>query len=181
MKQILIVLFLALFLVGCRHVPVQVQQGNVVQQESEVVVEGRFEKGKRAPRIVVESFSGEQVDISQFYGKKAVVLDFWAAWCPYCVNEMPELQRAADKYKDDLVMIGVHRTETESVEIGEKFARERGVSYVLVKDDGSLYKAVGGVGMPVAVYIDKTGMVGKIKSGPKTVEEIAEQVGGLMR
>lgn len=190
-KRLLIVASLGLVLAGCVHVPKSAGGGgrsattgskNDPEQTSKAVVEieGRFVKGQRAPKVVVESFEGTQVDMSQWYGEKAVVLDFWAGWCPFCIAEMPELEKAHRKYGEDLVMVGVHRTDTEPVSTGAKFAQERGVSYLLVKDsDGSIYRATGGLGMPVAVFIDKSGIVTEIKSGPKTTEEIEEKVEDL--
>lgn len=140
-----------------------------------------FQKGQRAPDVSFVDFDGGTHKLSDFAGK-AVVLDFWAAWCPFCIEEMPELQKAQDKYKDKLVMIGVHRTDTEKPDAGLRFARERGVSYLLVADtDGSLYRAVGGFGMPVAVFIDSNGVVREVKSGPKTVEEIEEKIAALLQ
>lgn len=140
-----------------------------------------FQKGQKAPDIAFVDFDGGTHRLSDYQGK-AVVLDFWAAWCPYCIEEMPELQKAQDKYKDKLVMIGVHRTDTEKPDAGLKFAKERGVSYLLVADtNGSLYKAAGGFGMPVAVFIDSRGVVQEVKSGPKTVEEIQEKVAALLQ
>lgn len=140
-----------------------------------------FAKGEKVQDVTLTDFEGKTYKLSDFAGK-AVVLDFWAAWCPFCLEEMPELQKAQERYKDELVMIGVHRTDTEKTDTGLKFARERGVSYLLVKDDeGSLYRAAGGFGMPVAVFIDKEGIVVEIKSGPKTVEEIQEKVSNLIR
>lgn len=139
-----------------------------------------FEKGQKAPDVQFVDFNGKIYKLSDYRGK-AVVLDFWAAWCPFCIEEMPELQRAQNKYKDSLVMIGIHRTDTEKPDAGLKFAKERGVSYLLVADtNGSLYRAAGGFGMPVAVFIDGNGVVQEVKSGPKTVEEIKEKVEKLV-
>ena len=90
---------------------------------------------------------------------------------------MPELQKASEKYEKDLVIIGVHRTDTERASVGQKFATERGVTYLFATDaDGSLYRASTGVGMPTAAFIDKNGVVIEIKSGPKTAGEIEEKV-----
>jgi len=142
-------------------------------------VSGNFVKGQKVPDATFTDFEGNLHMLSDFEGR-AVVLDFWAAWCPFCVAEMPLLQAAQDKYADDLVMIGVHRTDTEKKERGLEFAKERGVTYLLLSDDGSLYRAAGGFGMPVAVFIDKDGVVQEIKSGPKTAEEIEERTGKLV-
>ena len=154
--------------------------GNQMTQSRPAAVSGSFTKGETAPDVSFTDFDGNTHNLSDFIGK-AVVLDFWAAWCPFCLEEMPELQAAQDRYGDDLVMIGVHRTDTEKASKGLKFAEERGVSYLLVFDaDGSLYRAAGGFGMPVAVFIDSEGLVQDLKSGPKTVEEIEEKVGRLI-
>lgn len=139
-----------------------------------------FNKGEQAPEFVLTDFAGQTHRLSDFQGR-AVVLDYWAAWCPFCVEEMPKLQEVQDKYKDKLVMIGVHRTDTEKTAVGQKFAADRGVSYLLVVDnDGSLYRAAGGFGMPVAVFIDKSGVVQEVKSGAKTGKEIEEKVEKLV-
>jgi len=143
-------------------------------------VSGAFIKGQSAPEATFTDFDGNTHKLSDFAGK-AVVLDYWADWCPFCRAEMPELQAAQNKYGDQLIMIGVHRTDTESKEVGQRFADKLGITYLLVVDpDDSLYRAAGGFGMPVAVFIDSEGLVQDLKSGPKTVEEIAEKVGRLI-
>lgn len=162
------------------------QGGNDNQQQSQASPEidsrarGRFVVGQPAPAFSLETFEGGTVDLATVYGKKAVVVDFWAAWCPFCVAEMPELEKAHQDYGDELLIVGVHRTDTEAVNVGQRFALARGVTYPLVKDsDGSLYRAAGGLGMPVAVFIDREGIVTEVKSGPKTAEEIGEKVRAL--
>lgn len=46
---------------------------------------------------VLISHEGEKVDFSQFKGKP-VFLNFWATWCPPCVAELPEIQKAWEKH-----------------------------------------------------------------------------------
>ena len=151
------------------------------QEKAVVQVDGRFIKGEPAPKVVAKDFDGNEVVVSESYGKKAVVIDFWAGWCPFCIAELPELQKAQEDNKDNLVIFGAHRTDTENISTGYEFAQDRGVTYTLLQDgDGSLYRAAGGIGMPVAVFIDKQGIVQDVKSGPKTAEEIVEKVGVIV-
>lgn len=165
----------AFFLFGGKR-----QTSNFSQNQAPTQVAGSFVKGQKAPDVTLIDFDGGLHKLSDFKGK-AVVLDFWAAWCPFCIAEMPQLQAAQDKYGDDLVMIGVHRTDTENKDTGLKFANEGGVSYLLVSDsDGSLYRASGGFGMPTAIFIDQKGIVKEIKTGPKTDEEIEEKISSLV-
>lgn len=141
---------------------------------------GQFVRGQRSPDFSFTDFDGSKRSLIEFEGKP-VVVDFWAAWCPFCVEEMPELEKAQNKHGDSLVIVGMHRTSTESIEKGRDFAKDRGVTYLLGSDpDDSLYRAAGGFGMPVAIFIDKNGIVIEIKSGPKTAKEIEEKVGELL-
>jgi len=110
---------------------------------------------------------------------KAVFVDFWAGWCPFCVGEMPEIEKISQELKNELVVLGIHRTETEDVKTGQKFADELGITYVLLKDsDGSVYKAytAGQNLMPTAAYINREGIVVKILFGPKTESQIRKNV-----
>ena len=84
----------SLTLAGCVHAGNQADTpSDTPSQSSQVTVSGRFEKGQPAPKATATSFAGEEIDISQWYGRSAIVIDFWAGWCPFCVAEMPELQR----------------------------------------------------------------------------------------
>lgn len=144
----------------------------------------QFIVGQQAPDFTLKDFDGENVQLSDFYGKKAVVLDFWAAWCPFCIEEMSLLQNVHEEYGDEVVMIGVHRTDSgESIETGKKFADEQGVKYLLVQGTNEVYRAStkGINAMPTAVFIDKNGVVSDIKLGPKTESEIAEKVEQLLK
>jgi len=55
--------------------------------------------GDRAPEIVLESPTGEKVPLSSLRGKM-VLIDFWAAWCPPCRRENPNLVRLYRQYRD---------------------------------------------------------------------------------
>ena len=157
-----------------------VSNGSQLQVSEPAKITGTFKRGQKVPDVSFTDFDGNTHNLSDYAGK-AIVLDFWAAWCPFCLEEMPELQKAQDKYGDELVLIGVHRTDTESASRGLGFAQDRGVTYLLVTDPSdSLYRAAGGIGMPTAVFIGKDGVVTEIRSGPKTKEEIEEKIGALV-
>jgi thiol-disulfide isomerase/thioredoxin len=43
--------------------------------------------------------AGEETTLLAVADGKPLVINFWATWCPYCVREMPDLQKVADDYE----------------------------------------------------------------------------------
>ncbi len=74
--------------------------------------------GDSAPDFTVKTDSGRTVSMSNF-GGKVLVLNFWASWCPPCVEETPSLSRFAQEYAGKgVVVLGL------SVDQDEKAYRE---------------------------------------------------------
>jgi len=134
--------------------------------------------GDEAPDFELLDFEDNTVRLSDFRGKP-VFIDFWTRWCPFCREEMPEIDEVARELEGELVVLGIHRTNTESLEVGRSFARdELGVSYPLLQDTtDEVYQKFSFANlMPFALYIDEEGIIRSVKAGPKTADEIREEV-----
>jgi cytochrome c biogenesis protein CcmG/thiol:disulfide interchange protein DsbE len=63
--------------------------------------------GDSAPEFTITTDSGRTVSIPSF-GGKVLVLNFWASWCPPCVDETPSMSRFAQEYASKgVVVLGV--------------------------------------------------------------------------
>jgi len=73
-----------------------------------VIYDGIHERvvvqGDRAPAFSVVADSGATVGVPKF-GGKVLVLNFWATWCPPCVEETPSLSQFAAEFKDRGVVV----------------------------------------------------------------------------
>ena len=71
--------------------------------------------GSSAPAAAVEDLDGRPVNVAQLVGKKPVLLEFWATWCPICAELMPKIEAAHARFGDrvDIVEIAVAINETK--------------------------------------------------------------------
>lgn len=125
---------------------------------------------------------GTNVQLEDFKGKN-VIINAWATWCPYCLEELPSFRDVAGEYGDTISVIAINRQE--SLDTARSYLERTGiggrVTYLLDQDD-SLYKAIQGFSMPETIFIDKEGVIRFHKRGPMEKEEIrrrAQEIFGI--
>jgi cytochrome c biogenesis protein CcmG, thiol:disulfide interchange protein DsbE len=122
--------------------------------------------GATAPDFTTQTLDGTPVRLSQ-YGGKPVLLNFWATWCVPCQDEMPLIQRASDIYHGrGLVVLAVNYQQTSTSSM-KAFLRKLDARFEAVYDPaGQIATAYGvSVGLPVSVFIDRSGKVNFIQLG----------------
>ncbi|HET8826321.1 MAG TPA: TlpA disulfide reductase family protein [Terriglobales bacterium] len=86
-----------------------------------------------APDFKVQD-SDRTVSLDQFKGK-VVVLNFWASWCPPCVEELPSLmQMQTDLKNKGVVVLGIS-VDADGGDY-EKFLKDHNVNFLTVRDPG---------------------------------------------
>jgi cytochrome c biogenesis protein CcmG, thiol:disulfide interchange protein DsbE len=113
--------------------------------------------GSNAPEFTVQD-SDRTVDLNQFHGQ-IVVLNFWATWCPPCVEEMPSLVVMQRHMKAKGVTV-----LAVSIDVDENayraFLKQHGVDLLTVRDPAQKTPALYGThGWPETFIIDRNGMI----------------------
>lgn len=133
--------------------------------------------GDIAPDFILESLEGEPLRLSNLRGK-AVVINFWATWCPPCREEMPAFEQIFQQNKDELEILGVDLQERP--ETIRKFLEEIPVTYPLLLDPNSEVKGAYNIfTQPVTYFLDKDGKIVDKKFGFLIEEEIVEKFGKI--
>ena len=67
-------------------------------------------------RIKLKELNDQPIDVSQYKGK-TIFINFWATWCKPCIQEMPTIERAQDKLKDeDVIFLLASNDERDQLE-----------------------------------------------------------------
>ncbi|HVP44160.1 MAG TPA: TlpA disulfide reductase family protein [Terriglobales bacterium] len=147
--------------------------------ESGQPLSGRTLKGAPAPDFELKSLDGRTVRLSDYRGK-AVLLNFWATWCPPCKIEMPWFVDLQKQYGGQgLQVIGIAMdddAEKDSAKIAE-FVKEMNLNYVVLLGNDKVGDAYGGVdGLPTTFYIGRDGRILTAVSGLVSHSEIEENI-----
>lgn len=109
------------------------------------------------PDFTLPDLEGKSVTLSSFKDASPVLLVFWATWCPYCIEEMPELVRLQNKYGDRLKVLAIDVQESRPRVAS--FVSSRGITLtVLLDEEGDVSRAYGVMGVPTLVVVGKDGM-----------------------
>lgn len=121
---------------------------------------------QKAPDFTLEDMQGNKVSLSDFEGK-VVIINFWATWCPPCIEEMPSMEKLQERFKgEDFVLLAVN-VEENSRKIVERFLKKNPFSFpVLLDEDAVVQQIYGAYRFPETVIVGRNGdVVARIVGG----------------
>jgi len=135
--------------------------------------EGPPAAGAPAPDFAVPGLDGKELRLSDFRGK-AVLLNFWATWCPPCREEMPFLENFYKAHQaEGLVLVAVNVMQRDSRESVAKYAADMGLTFPIGLDESYAAGQKYGVRfLPTSYLIDRQGMIVATKVGAFTKQEL---------
>lgn len=116
--------------------------------------------GTRPPAVKLQDINGHTVDLAQYIGKKPLLLEFWATWCPLCRALEPQLKTFQQKYGSKIQMFIVAVGVNQSVaSIKRHLANHPVAGTVLWDGDGAAVRAFEAPGTSYIVMLDANGRV----------------------
>lgn len=155
-------LFIGLFLlIGVVAYMVSTNTSRTPREVVQPVVAGNL-----APAFQLEDTNGNQVSLSDLRGK-VVLVNFWATWCPPCIEEMPSMEtlnKAMAGY--DFVMLAINTEENGRNTVADFLKKTPYTFPVLYDDKGVVQKRYGVFKFPESFIVGKDGIVAEKIIGP---------------
>jgi cytochrome c biogenesis protein CcmG, thiol:disulfide interchange protein DsbE len=119
--------------------------------------------GDTAPEFTIKADNGRTVAVPDF-GGKLLVLNFWATWCPPCVEETPSLSQFAAQYADKgVVVLGISVDKDEKAY--QAFLRKYHPAFLTARES-QIHQDYGTFMYPETYLIDAKGRVLKKLAEP---------------
>ena len=120
--------------------------------------------GDQPPSEAGKTLNGDKVVLESYAGK-AIVISFWATWCPYCLKELPILEGIQKVVgKDKIQVIAIN---TESYDVFRKVGRAMSdLNLLIAYDSGKKASEAYGVsGIPHMIIVGRDGRILRVYRG----------------
>ena len=150
MKKIFfIIMFLSAFMLGlAKKPPADINPPDAKEGKKESSMDFKL-----------KDLSDKDVSLKDYKDKKVVLLVFWATWCPYCVQEIPQIKKLQEEMKGrdfEILAIDIQ----ESKEKLKPFIEKKDIKYkILIDPDGGVATSYKVEGIPENIVIDKKGNI----------------------
>ncbi|HWB97772.1 MAG TPA: TlpA disulfide reductase family protein [Bryobacteraceae bacterium] len=135
--------------------------------------------GEPAPQFVRNDLAGKPFDLKAQRGK-IVLIDFWASWCPPCIEEIPHLNRLQNKYGGHFQAVGI--AMDDSVSVTKETMRKISFGYPVVPGDAKFGNLYGGVlGLPLQYLVGADGKILAIWSGEVAPATLEKEIGAAVK
>ncbi len=122
-----------------------------------------LQAGDYPPNFTLEDIHGHTVTLWDLRGR-AVWLNFWATWCPWCRREMPLMERMHQHYGNRIAIYGIDLQESRSTVV--RWLAAHGIHYdVLLDTTGGVATAYDVSQLPTSVFIGPDGRITAIHVG----------------
>jgi len=133
-----------------------------------------------APDWTLASAEGDSVRLSDEVQEQAVVLLFWATWCPYCKALMPHLQSLRLEHGDSIKVLAINFKEKDGDPVA--YIRDAGYDFTVLPEGDAVAAAYQVYGTPGVIIVDQNQRIRfDLRSLPRRDPPASEQAANHKR
>ena len=126
-------------------------------RQSEKQLRQRPGPGMELPPLSLERLEGGRSELASYFEEKHyLLLDFWGSWCAPCVAAIPELKELQEKWKERLVILGLHYGDAEAA---RDLVEKKGISWSQAIVTEEIRERFLVDGWPLYVLVDPGGRI----------------------
>jgi len=152
-----------------------IAENNLIQGQSintsEKNEKARPQINAPAPDFISEDVYGNKISLSDFRGKKPVLLVFWATWCGYCAKEKDDLKTFTKRYQDKIQVLAVDGGEPKQT-IRDYIGKENINFLILLDEQRKIWNQYLIRGTPSHFLIDKQGKIITMRPGLASLADL---------
>lgn len=164
----------------------------IIMSFSAFAVKSNKKEDVKMPNIVLYDQYGKKHNIEEYKGK-VVVINFWATWCGYCVQEMPEFEKVYKEFgsnKKDVIILGVagpkSKENQNNVDVEKdkviSFLKKKNIIYPSLMDEtGKSFDDYKVRALPMTYVINKEGYLEGFVSGAITADQLRKAVNDTLK
>jgi thiol-disulfide isomerase/thioredoxin len=140
-----------------------------------VIVLAMFVWAHSAQAFSLVDSTGKTHTLAQYKGKW-VLVNFWATWCPPCLEEIPDLNALHENKKNNLVVLGVAMDYKDPKTVLQ-FADQLMVSYPIILGDSKTVAQIGALtGLPTTYLYNPQGKMVAYNVGALTRQAVESYI-----
>ena len=164
----------------------------IIMSFSAFAVKSNKKEDVKMPNIVLYDQYGKKHNIEEYKGK-VVVINFWATWCGYCVEEMPEFEKVYKEFgsnKKDVIILGVagpkSKENSNNVDVEKdkiiSFLKKKNITYPTLMDEvGKSFDEYGVKYFPTTYVINKKGYLEGFVNGAISGEQLKNAINETLK
>jgi len=97
-----------------------------------------YAQNKKVPNSKLEDIDGKKVQLKSYVGKSPVLISFWATWCKPCQEELIEVQKIYNDFKDKgLKVVAISIDNEKSAAKVKPYIKSKKYSFTVLSDINS--------------------------------------------
>ena len=164
----------------------------IVMSFSAFAAKSNKKEDVKMPNIVLYDQYGKKHSLEEYKGK-VVVINFWATWCGYCVQELPEFEKVYKEFgsnSKDVIIIGIagpkSKLNANNIDVSKEevtaFLKKKNITYPTLMDEtGKTFDDYGVRAFPTTFVINKKGFLEGYVSGAITADQLKKAINETLK